>query len=488
MHDTPPIEGGLKSYRWTLPDVKDLQSRSSILMAARSDTSSYYSTLESSKTPFTKLSPIVRFRQAIHKVMCQMFWTKKIRGIEQHQKMTYLGPGEKNGERELLTFNVRSFRSDVQYESLSLRAKTILSRPTWLRTEEEIQYLHRYTVRLHCFSRYTGYVRKELAKVLYYEKVEKDHYVIKQGHKGWFFYFIVSGTVLVEMKDTIKSGKTVSMIAGEIKAGGAFGELALMHDSVRRASIYANEDCEFVKVDRPSFDDVLRKSHETEWNNRLRHLSMHPLFSQWKDSNLNTAVEGSQTREYLSGSMIIKDLSIPSESIYFIIQGCCQVVLKIKLWERVQNYNCVNFMFHKVRGDGARRGSSNRASRRLSAILKNCKLIGDRVYRLVTKLWVVRTLKEGEYFGLGEGEVGMSITCNQKVAVLLMSKTVFRKHDRGRDLAYLRAEAISWYPSHGEALASYLEWKCWNQYKRNVVLEVLGMRPERESAEKYMLQ
>ncbi len=56
----------------------------------------------------------------------------------------------------------------------------------------------------------------------------------------------------------------------------------------------------------------------------------------------------------------------------------------------------------------------------------------------------------------------MSVVCDQKVVVLLMSKNVFRKHDRGRDLAYLRTEAISWYPSREEALASYLEWKRWN--------------------------
>ncbi len=98
-----------------------------------------------------------------------------------------------------------------------------------------------------------------------------------------------------------------------------------------------------------------------------------------------------------------------------------------------------------------------------------------------------QNLKEGEYFGLGEGEDTMSIICDQKVVVLLMSKTVFRKHDRGRDLAYLRTEAISWYPSQEEALASYLQWKRWNQYRRNVVLEVLGCRSQKESPENYML-
>lgn len=476
--------------RYILPNIytvksRDRQSisRSSLYM---SDTSVQTPEIKP-RCPTTTLSPIVRFRQAIHKVMTQIFWSKKFQGIEQHQKTTYLGPGDKKGERELLTFNVKSYRSDVQYESLSLRAKTILSLPSWLRTDEEVQYLHRYCIRLNCFSRYSAFVRKELARVLYYEKIEKDHFVIRQGRLGWFFYFIVSGSVLVEMQDLcLRSGKKVTMIAGEVKAGGVFGDLALMHRCVRRASIITNEDCEFLKVDKSSFDEVLRKSHETEWKNRLRHLTTHPLFQQWKDANLNTAVEGSQTREYMPGSVILKDLSVPFESIYFIIQGCCQVVQKVKLWEKLQNYHDDNIMFHNVQYSNRNSARSNTPTSRRNS-LRHCKLVGNRVYRLVTKWWIIRTLKEGEYFGLGEGEDTMSIVCDQKVVVLLMSKNVFRKHDRGRDLAYLRTEAITWYPGHEAALVSYLEYKRWHQYRRNLVLEVLGCRSRRESTENYVL-
>ena len=436
---------------------------------------------------FARISPLVKFRMVVHKVMTHQFWTKKFKGVEQHLKTTYLGPGEKPGEKELLTFNAKSFRSDVQYKSLSLRAKTILTQPTWLRTDEDLQYIYRYTIRLHCFSRYSAFVRKELAKVLYYEKIDRDHYVIRQGHKGWFFYsyFIVSGSCLVEMEDVhmcLRSGKVVSMIAGEVKCGGNFGDLALMHGSVRRASVITHEDCEFLKVDKPNFDEVLRRSHKSEWKKRLVHLSNHPLFQQWKDANLNTAVEGSQAKEYVAGSVILKDLSVPLENVYFIIHGCCQVVKRVKLWEKVQ-ISSDNIHLNTVYYGSPR---PNRFGK-LNVVKKNCKLVGNRVYRLVTKWWVMRTLNEGEYFGLGEGVEGMSIVCNQKVVILCMSKTVFRKHDRARDMAYLRSEAMSWYPSNEEALASYKEWKRWLQYRRNIVLEVLGCRKGKESTENYML-
>jgi len=62
------------------------------------------------------LAAVVKFRQAVHKVMTHNFWNKKYQGTGQHQKTTYLGPGEKMGEKELLAFNVKSFRSDIQYD------------------------------------------------------------------------------------------------------------------------------------------------------------------------------------------------------------------------------------------------------------------------------------------------------------------------------------------------------------------------------------
>ena len=56
----------------------------------------------------------------------------------------------------------------------------------------------------------------------------------------------------------------VKWSAGEVKCGGNFGDFALMHGSVRRVSVITHEDCEFVKVDKPNFDEVLRRSHESE--------------------------------------------------------------------------------------------------------------------------------------------------------------------------------------------------------------------------------
>lgn len=72
-------------------------------------------------------------------------------------------------------------------------------------------------------------------------------------------------------------------------------------------------------MDKPDFDMVLRKNHEREWNTRMAHFENHPIFAGWSSANLNFAVEGSQIVEYPPNSVILKDLSAPSEKAYFII-------------------------------------------------------------------------------------------------------------------------------------------------------------------------
>jgi len=109
------------------------------------------------------------------------------------------------------------------------------------------------------------YVRKELARVLYYETFEAGRVIIRQGDLGFNFYFIVSGNVLVEVQEEDQmTGKKLNTIVGDLGSGSAFGELALLHDARRRATVVCKENSEFLKVDKPDFDMVLRKNYERE--------------------------------------------------------------------------------------------------------------------------------------------------------------------------------------------------------------------------------
>lgn len=435
--------------------------------------------------PSLKLSGIARFRNIVNKVKNQIICGKGFQRREKHLK-TYFGPAQVGCEREILTFNVDHFRPDVMApETLAMKAKAILVRPSWLRSEEDIKYLHRYVIRLNCLSKYPINVRMELTKCLLYEKFEKDRIVLRQGDMGYYFYFILSGSVLIEIEDEDEeTGLVVKMIAGELKAGSTFGDVALVRQSKRGATFICHEDSEFLKVEKPDFDYVLKKNTEIEVQHCLTQLRKHPLFKKWKESYLQNTVESSKIASYSHGDVIIKDLSKPCETIFCIMHGSCLVVQKAKLWERVQRYHEQALML-PVMPDTTRRRTLSGTRFNLAA--DKYKFIGSNVYQLVIKWWVIRVLREGNYFGLGEGRKDMSIIADQKISILLVHKTMFREYDKGRGLGWLRAESLNWYSSDKESLKSYLVWKRWNQYKRTVTLEVVGKRPPKETKENYCL-
>jgi len=76
--------------------------------------------------------------------------------------------------------------------------------------------------------------------------------IIKEGEAGQTFYIIKSGKVKVSHK---VSGSEETM--AELEAGAFFGEMALLNDEKRQATVTAGENCECLMLDRAAFDECL---------------------------------------------------------------------------------------------------------------------------------------------------------------------------------------------------------------------------------------
>merc|ERR1712032_1731620 len=84
-------------------------------------------------------------------------------------------------------------------------------------------------------------------------------YVIKQGEEGNRFYLVEDGE-LVAQKST-GSGDPQEVLA--YKRGDYFGELALLHDDVRAASVMAKTEANVLWIDRKTFKGVLGSLEDT---------------------------------------------------------------------------------------------------------------------------------------------------------------------------------------------------------------------------------
>ncbi|EDO32940.1 predicted protein, partial [Nematostella vectensis] len=148
---------------------------------------------------------------------------------------------------------------------ISDKAKNLFKKPPWLRTSEDIKVIGGVVDKLKAFKKYSVLERRGLAKVVYYEQFEDGRVVVQQGHKGISsLYFILSGAVLVQVAEEDKTtGKITEHIVGEMFAGDSFGELALLHDIKRTATIICKGRAEFLRLDKPGFDEVRRQLSST---------------------------------------------------------------------------------------------------------------------------------------------------------------------------------------------------------------------------------
>ena len=421
-----------------------------------------------------KVNKFSLFKSTAKKVQRNRALTKVLaQDAKRHLKMYTVVDGE---EREIFTFNVQSFFPECQSCSgLSERVKIILTKPAWSRNRDELETVRRFVIKLACFGRYSLYVRQELAHVLFYEVFERGRVVIRQGDVGYSFYFIASGSVLVEVQDKDPiTGVIRNNIVGELGAGATFGDLALLNDDKRRATIVCKEDCEFLKLDKTDFKKILMESCKENWAQSNGILSQHTLFKDWTSDQLRLAVEGSQFVEFISNSVIIKTFSEPSENLFIVTKGKCQVVQRVTLLTSKTGTL-------KLQEQSMQQPPQ---SNLLPPILSS--QAPQKPKKRCRRWWLLRTLYPGDYFGIGEGPANTSVICADMAECLLVNVVVLAKQSQGRYLESVQAEAKQFYPTLEVAFKSYVEGKQWEEYKKKVLCEVVSnLKRSRKNTDTY---
>ncbi|KAG8452623.1 hypothetical protein GDO86_004417 [Hymenochirus boettgeri] len=161
--------------------------------------------------------------------------------------------------QEELSLSERDTEEEVQ-ESLvflsqlgpSALLTMILRKPPYQRTDEELEVIFEELLHIKAVSHLSNSVKKELASVLVFESHAKAGTVLfNQGDKGTSWYIIWKGSVNV-----VTHGKG---LVATLHEGDDFGQLALVNDAPRSATIVLREDnCHFLRVDKQDFNRILR--------------------------------------------------------------------------------------------------------------------------------------------------------------------------------------------------------------------------------------
>ncbi|KAG5988041.1 protein kinase A regulatory subunit [Claviceps pusilla] len=148
--------------------------------------------------------------------------------------------------------------------------------------------------------------------------------VISQGDAGDFFYVVEKGSfdVHVNASGSIQPGLDgLGDTVGNIQAGGSFGELALMYNAPRAATVISAEaGCTLWALDRITFRRILMESTFARRRMYETFLEEVPLLSSLTPYERSKIADALETKKYAKGEIIIKE-GDPGHSFFLLESG-----------------------------------------------------------------------------------------------------------------------------------------------------------------------
>ncbi|XP_070552930.1 cyclic nucleotide-binding domain-containing protein 2-like isoform X2 [Ptychodera flava] len=152
-----------------------------------------------------------------------------------------------------LSFNPKDFKANREI-NISIEVKNILSMPSDQRTPEQLQTALYGLQTMKSFAEYPLHMQEKLTRVAWLEHIPPKKIIIRQGHYAEAFYFVISGSAVVTIMETNpNTGETKMRTATVLRKGSSFGELALLHHSVRTATVSSQGQVQLLAIGREDF-------------------------------------------------------------------------------------------------------------------------------------------------------------------------------------------------------------------------------------------
>lgn len=163
--------------------------------------------------------------------------------------------------------------------------------------------------------------RQALSSRLKEERRAAGEVIIRQGDAGETFYLVKSGTVEV----TVGMPDGAEHLAARLSAGDYFGEIALVKNVPRTATVRALSDCSLLTLDREDF--ALLLSQRVDLAPRIDRLienrgflSRLPLFAEFAPGQMAMVASRLVPERYRAGQRIFSQ-GDPGDSFYIIKEG-----------------------------------------------------------------------------------------------------------------------------------------------------------------------
>ena len=115
----------------------------------------------------------------------------------------------------------------------------------------------------------------------------------------------------------------------QLRSGKSFGELALIKNKPRAATIKCVEDCHFAVMSKSDYEKVLQKIEQKNMNKIIEFLHQLPFFKVWTRTSLSKLQYSFEQRAFIRNQIIYKE-GDTSHMVYIIKTGEFEVNKKFK--------------------------------------------------------------------------------------------------------------------------------------------------------------
>jgi len=145
--------------------------------------------------------------------------------------------------------------------------------------------------------------------------------IINQGDQGDFLFVIETGKL-----DCIIKIDGVDKVVKTCEAGDCFGELALLYNCPRAATVKAQEACVLWKLDRDTFNNIVKEAAQKKRQRYDTFLAKVPLLSKMDAYERSQLADALKVEKFSDGETIFKEGDVGNK--FYIIEDGAAVATK----------------------------------------------------------------------------------------------------------------------------------------------------------------
>ena len=182
--------------------------------------------------------------------------------------------------------------------------------------EDEVAFIKSALENTVVFHQLDETVRDAVAREMTSLEVHAGERMIQEGDMGSEMYLVHSGTFDIFYQRRGAEVKVNSKAAGDI-----FGEISLMFESPRSASVVATSDAVVWMLDRKSFRELTRKVAEEAKSQHLVFLNSVPILASLTVEERIRVAEALEEKTFMPGEIVVEQGSTETDYFYIVAKG-----------------------------------------------------------------------------------------------------------------------------------------------------------------------